>query len=109
MTVLIGVGATPHRQGVEGCQQFKGERWVLVDGVVEQDAWKCVIGVVYRGHNREEKIGFYKEFEEIISTLDKPVLLMGDFNDITHIHERQNQISLRKAPMTLQIGIIETH
>ena len=50
--------------------------------------FKCCVGVIY-GHN--DRIGRYALFEEIkhkIMAINKPILLMDDFNVVLHSGER---------------------
>ena len=64
------------------------DRWVLLEGRIKNANFDCCIGVVYGPNNRKERNSVFAELKCAIMNINKPTLLMGDFNVILHSWER---------------------
>ena len=68
--------------------QHTGNRWILIEGTIIEHNFECCVGIIY-GHN--DRVGRYSLFEEVrqkLETINKPTLLLGDFNVTLHPGER---------------------
>ena len=68
---------------------IRGDRWVCVCGFVQDMQMKVAICTIYGFHDSANKTRMWQELLEIRERLDRPMLIMGDFNEIRHIHERK--------------------
>ena len=64
------------------------ERWILLEGCITDVNFECCIGVVYGPNNRVERNILFAELRNIITNINKPILLLGDFNVTLHSWER---------------------
>ena len=83
-----GVIATWDTKTFYVSNKHSGSRWILLEGRIESHNFECCVGVIY-GHN--DRVGRYTLFEEIkhkVVAINKPILLMGDFNVVLHSRER---------------------
>lgn len=65
-----------------------GERWVFLEGRINKFDFKCCVGVVYCPNEMLEHYALFEELKNIILSINKPVLHLGDFNVILHANER---------------------
>ena len=82
-----GVIATWDTTTFKVSNKFSESRWILLEGCISRHNFECCVGVIY-GHN--DRMGRYALFEEIkhmVVTINKPILLMGDFNFMLHAGE----------------------
>ena len=64
-------------------------RWILLEGCIKSANFECCIGVVYGPNNRRERSTLFAELKSAVMNINKPTLLLGDFNAILHSWERR--------------------
>lgn len=69
----------------------KGGGWIVMEGKLIKQASECTVDFIYRGSDRQSKLQVYKEIKEVKEILRKPLLLVGDFNEILHPNGRKGQ------------------
>ena len=65
-----------------------GDRWILLEGCIINANFDCTIGVIYGPNDRAGRFHVFSELKSVISNVNKPTLLLGDFNAILHSWER---------------------
>lgn len=70
---------------------FRGIRWIILVGNLTKFDWKCAIGLVYGSYIVEEQVIIQNEINNVITSLDCPIMLMGDFNQVLSPRERKGQ------------------
>ena len=65
-----------------------GNRWILIEGTLIKENFQCCIGVIYGHNDRVQRLGMFHEFQQGAARLNKPLLVMGDFNVVLHSGER---------------------
>lgn len=65
-----------------------GDRWIILKGYIKEINFNCCVGIVYGPNNRVERSVVFDEIKSAILSINKPVLLLGDFNAILHHEER---------------------
>ena len=65
-----------------------GNRWILVEGSIVKENFQCCIGVIYGHNDRIQRLAMFDEFQHRASNINKPLLVMGDFNVVLHSGER---------------------
>ena len=84
-----------------------GNRWILIEGCINRYNFECCMGVIY-GHN--DRVGRYALFEEIkqlVLAINKPILLLGDFNVILHSGERIGSFRCDRSMREFSEWIVE--
>lgn len=76
----------------EVTEAFQGLKWILVIGKLLLYDWDCIIRVVYGGYSVEQQVEIYNEVSVILSRIQKPTMLMGDYNQILEVSERRSQL-----------------
>ena len=66
-----------------------GDRWILLEGCIINENFECCIRVVYGPNDRAARNSVFSELKNVITNINKPTLLLGDFNVILHLWERQ--------------------
>lgn len=61
-------------------QRFVENRWILLEGCIVKNSFRCCIGIVYGPCDRLGRYEMYESLKDRVQALDKPTLLMGDFN-----------------------------
>lgn len=69
-------------------QRFISDRWIILDGHMVKSNFCCCVGIIYAPNDREGRKQMYESLKAIRSNIGKPVLFMGDFNEVTHPRER---------------------
>ena len=64
------------------------ERWILLEGEIIKASFKCCIGVVYGPNDKIGRNMVFSELKNAITSINKPTLLLGDFNVILNPWER---------------------
>ena len=83
-----GVIAVWDKQTFVSSIKHMGSRWILIEGCMKKNNFECCVGVIY-GHN--DRMGIRAMFEELkqrVVSINKPILLLGDFNVTLHEGER---------------------
>ena len=65
-----------------------GNRWILVEGSMVKENFQCCIGVIYGHNDRVQRLTMFHEFQQRAGSINKPLLVMGDFNVVLHSGER---------------------
>lgn len=86
-----GVIVVWNREVFEMKSCHKGCRWTIVEGMIKEEKWECSIGVLYGGNARSDRKEIYEELLQIKSQMTRPLLIMGDFNEVVNIEERKGQ------------------
>ena len=71
----------------------KGDRWVLVEGGIKDREFFCGILVVYAPTNRDGRNKLLDELMVTRRNISSPLLIMSDFNEVTHAGERSSGLS----------------
>lgn len=77
----------------ESLGSMKGERWILLKGIIKDTAFKCCIIVVYAPNHREGRKPLWNELLGHRDQIKEPMLVMGDFNEVRHVEERNSRAS----------------
>lgn len=65
-----------------------GERWILLEGLIMGVNLDCCVGVVYGPNDRIERRLFFENLKNVIQSINKPLLLLGDFNVVLFPFEK---------------------
>ena len=65
-----------------------GGRWVLIEGSIIKFDFECCVGVIYGHNDRLTRLAMFDELKVKAGNINKPLLLMGDFNVTLHAGER---------------------
>ena len=64
--------------------KLSGDRWILLEGCVNNHQMKCCVGVIYGPNDRIARYAVFEEIKNVVIAIHKPILLLGDFNVILH-------------------------
>ena len=70
-----------------------GDRWVLIEGIIIKNNFQCCIGVIYGHNDGLRRVAMFDEIKQRASHINKPILVMGDFNVILHPRERTGSVT----------------
>ena len=65
-----------------------GNRWKLLEGCIDSHNFECYVGVIYGHNDREGRYVLFEELKQLVSYINKPILLLGDYNVTLHARER---------------------
>lgn len=65
-----------------------GERWIILEGCIKANGFVCCVGVIYGPNDRVGRSILFEELKNTLLSINKPMLLLGDFNTILHPSER---------------------
>ena len=65
-----------------------GDRWILIEGNIVEQNFECCVGVIYGHNDRVRRFALFEELKQKLDGINKPILLMGDFNVTLHPCER---------------------
>ena len=74
-----------------------GDRWILLEGCIINANFECTIGVIYGPNDRAARFHAFTELKNAITTINKPTLLLRDFNVILHAWERQGTFRCNRS------------
>ena len=83
-----GVIATWDTKTFNVSNKHSGSRWILLEGRIETHNFECCVGVIYGHNDRVRRNALFEEIKKKIVDINKPILLMGDFNAVLHSRER---------------------
>ena len=83
-----GLIATWDKKSFEVTNTFTGDRWILLEGSIESHRFQCCVGVIYGQNDRAQRYKLLQEIRSRVVAINKPCLLMGDFNTVLHPSER---------------------
>ena len=88
-----GLIATWDKSTFEVANRFTGDRWILLEGSLLSHMFECCVGVIYGQNDRVERCALLQEIKCRVVSINKPCLLMGDFNTVLHPTERSGTFS----------------
>ena len=65
-----------------------GNRWILIEGTIIEHNFECCVGVIYGNNDRVGRFALFEEVKQKLVSINKPTLLLGDFNVTLHAWER---------------------
>ena len=81
------------KNSFEASNKHMGNRWILIEGTITRENFQCFIGVIY-GHNEGfRRLEMFNEIKHTAGNINKPILLMGDFDVILHSRERTGTVT----------------
>lgn len=69
-------------------RKHMGARWILLEGCNKEIIFECCVGLLYAPNDRVARNVVFEELKLSILSINKSVLLLGDFNVILHPEER---------------------
>lgn len=72
-------------------QRFTNERWIILEGCLKEVSFNCCVGIVYGPNDREGRRLMYESLKQLVQSINKPLVLLGDFNEVLHPSERLGQ------------------
>ena len=85
-----------------------GDRWILLEGSIQNENFECCIGVIYGPNDRAGRYSVFSELKSVITSINKPTLLLGDFNVILHAWERQGSSGCNRSTREFSNWIRDT-
>ena len=83
-----GLIATWDKTTFNVSNRFAGDRWIFLEGCLSRQMFECCVGVIYGHNDRMERYEMLEEIKNMIVSINKPCLLMGDLNAVVHPRER---------------------
>lgn len=75
----------------------EGSRWLIIEVcIVHEDCIGC-IGLVYGSYDEFERMNMYSELPRVVQNLEKPCIIMGDYNEIIEIGDMRGQTIVRTS------------
>ena len=65
-----------------------GSRWILIEGRMNMLNFECCVGVIYGHNDRARRSAMFEEIKQRVGNINKPILIIGDFNVTLHAGER---------------------
>ena len=56
-----------------------GNRWILLEGCIDNYNFECCVGVMYGHNHREGRYGLLEEVKRLVVNINKPILFSGRF------------------------------
>lgn len=72
-------------------QRFISERWIMLEGCMVKSNFNCCVGIVYGPNDRQGRSQIFDAVKAVCQSINKPVLLLGDFNEVFHPSEHIGQ------------------
>ena len=69
---------------------FISGRWICLKGIIKQKNFECVMMLVYGPHSPTERRQIWKELMDLKESLNVHFSVMGDFNEVLKLNERNN-------------------
>ena len=83
-----GLIATWDKKTFNVSHNHSGNRWILLEGSITSHSFECCVGVIYGYNDRARRLELFEEIKHRVLAINKPILLMGEFNVILHPEER---------------------
>lgn len=77
--------------------RYKGTTWIILEGVLIRENWEGCIGLVYPSYDEGERTLMYEEITNSLQSLNRPCMLMGDFNEVVNIENRRGQTRITNS------------
>lgn len=68
-----------------------GDRWIVLEGYITEGNFNCCVGIIYGPNDRSGRSDMFESLKLIFQNINKPLLLLEDFNEIMHPSERIGQ------------------
>lgn len=72
-------------------QRYLSERWIVLEGTMVKNNFDCCVGIVYGPCDRDGRFQMFESLKTLFQSINKPILLMGDFNEVLKPSERVGQ------------------
>ena len=92
-----GIIAVWDKQSFNASVKHTGCRWVLIEGCIKNYNFECCVGVIYGHNDRLGRLAMFDEIKAKVVNINKPILLMGDFNVILHSGERTGAVTCARS------------
>ena len=83
-----GIIAIWDKQSFNALVTHTGSRWILIEGCLLNHNFECCIGVIYGHNDRLRRLAMFDEIKNKVENINKPLLMLGDYNVILHPGER---------------------
>ena len=80
-----------------GEQIIKGDRWICICGFAQEMHIEVAICVIYGFYDSANKTIMWQELIEVRESMERPMLIIGDFNEIRHPHKRKECLSRTRS------------
>ena len=92
-----GIIAIWDTQSFHASTKHIGSRWIIIEGQIVNHNFECCIGVVYGYNDRMSRKTMFDELKEKIGNINKPFLVLGDFNVTLHSGERTGVVMCNRS------------
>ena len=75
------------KQSFVASNKHMGSRWILIEGCMPMNNFECCVGVIYGHNDRLGRRDMFEVVKQTVVNINKPILLLGDFNVILHAGE----------------------
>ena len=72
-------------------------RWILLEGCIDNYNFECCVGVIYGHNDREGRYGLFEEIKHLVANINKPILLLRDFNVTLPAGERSGTFRCERS------------
>jgi len=86
---------------------FAMQRWLCVVGEIIESKTKCAFCVVYAPNSQHERLVVWDQLRRIKAQFQLPWIIMGDFNEVLHIHERRGATELTQGIRDFQSMVFD--
>ena len=107
-----GVIATWDTKIFSVSSKHSGITWILLEGCINSHNFECCVGVIYEHNDRIGRYALFEELKHNLVAINKPILLIGDFNVVLHSGERigtsRCDLSIREfSEWIVYLGLID--
>ena len=74
-----------------------GSRWILIEGRINSQNFECCIGVIYGNNDRLSRLMMFEELKLKAGSINKPILVLGDFNVTLNSGERTGAVTCSRS------------
>ena len=92
-----GIIAIWDTQSFQASTKHIGSRWIIIEGHIINHNFECCIGVVYGNNDRVNRRTMFVELKEKMGNINKPFLVLGDFNVTLHSGERTGAVICNRS------------
>ena len=92
-----GLIAVWDKQSFHASVKHKGSRWICIEGCIKDHNFECCIGVLYGNNDRLSRLAMFEELKDKAENINKPILILGDFNVTIHAGERTGATSCSRS------------
>ena len=92
-----GIIAVWDKQSFNVSVKHTGCRWILLEGCIKNFNFECCVGVIYGHNDRLGRLALFEEFKAKVMNINKPLLILGDFNVILLSGERIGTVTCARS------------